>query len=153
MVQSASTIFAGGDIVSMSVTPDTNYKVSALSPAGQYDDASHTATFYMPVPGANTNFSVTFAVKAYTLTIAGCENGTVETVKADTRYDENDIVKLNVTPAWGYHLKTLTMNGNDIITSYIPAAPGLPVKPGKASFKMPAGDATVTATFEADPAP
>lgn len=54
----ASTIFAAGDIVSMSVTPAANYHVGALSPAGEYDDATHTATFYMPA--ANTNFEVTF---------------------------------------------------------------------------------------------
>lgn len=52
------TIFAAGDIVSMSVTPASGYKVGTLSPEGQYDDASHTATFYMPA--ADTNFSVTF---------------------------------------------------------------------------------------------
>ena len=55
----AATIFAANDIVSMSVTPDDGYHVGALSPAGEYDDATHTATFYMPA--ANTNFEVTFA--------------------------------------------------------------------------------------------
>lgn len=55
----AATIFAANDIVSMSVTPAAGYHVDTLSPAGEYDDASHTATFYMPA--ANTNFAVTFA--------------------------------------------------------------------------------------------
>ena len=58
----ASTIFAAGDIVSMSVTPAAGYHVGTLSPAGEYDDATHTATCYMPA--ANTNFSVTFEADA-----------------------------------------------------------------------------------------
>ena len=58
----ASTIFKAGDIVSMSVTPNDGYHVGALSPAGEYDDATHTATFYMPA--ANTNFEVTFEADA-----------------------------------------------------------------------------------------
>ena len=55
---SATTIFAAGDIVSMSVEPASGYHVGTLSPAGEYDDASHTATFYMPA--ADTEFSATF---------------------------------------------------------------------------------------------
>ena len=46
----------------MSVTPNDGYHVGALSPAGEYDDATHTATFYMPA--ANTNFEVTFEADA-----------------------------------------------------------------------------------------
>ena len=59
---SATAVFANGDIVSMSVEPDDGYHVDTLSPAGEYDDASHTATFYMPA--ADTEFSVTFVADA-----------------------------------------------------------------------------------------
>ena len=55
---SATSIFAENDIVSMSVTPAANYHVGTLSPAGEYDDATHTATFYMP--DEDTEFAVTF---------------------------------------------------------------------------------------------
>ena len=55
---SATSIFAENDIVSMSVTPDPGYTVDTLSPAGEYDDATHTATFYMP--DEDTEFAVTF---------------------------------------------------------------------------------------------
>ena len=55
---SANAVFAPNDIVSMSVTPANGYHVGTLSPAGEYDDATHTATFYMPA--ADTEFSVTF---------------------------------------------------------------------------------------------
>ena len=55
---SANAVFAPNDIVSMSVTPANGYHVGTLSPAGEYDDATHTATFYMPA--ADTQFSVTF---------------------------------------------------------------------------------------------
>ncbi len=56
---SATTVFAAGDVVSMSVEPAAGYHVATLNPAGEYDDASHTATFYMPA--ADTEFSATFA--------------------------------------------------------------------------------------------
>ena len=59
---SATSIFAENDIVSMSVTPAAGYHVGTLSPAGEYDDATHTATFYMP--DEDTEFAVTFAADA-----------------------------------------------------------------------------------------
>lgn len=84
---------------------------------------------------------------SYTVKIGDLENGRIETDADDGKAAEGDTVTLTVTPDKdnGYELKkgSLTYTVKD----------GKPVeatlgKDGKYTFTMPAGDVTVTATFE-----
>ena len=77
---------------------------------------------------------------AYNVTVSETENGKVEADKATAAEDET--VTLTVTPAEGFELDTLTVDGNDV-TDEVSAE-------GKYVFEMPAGDVVVTASFAAE---
>ena len=81
------------------------------------------------------NEPVPSAPAAYTVTVdSAITNGTVAADKASAA--EGDTVTLTVTPAEGYEIDTVAVNGTAIIA-----------KEGVYSFTMPAKDVTVTATF------
>ena len=95
----------------------------------------YSRTDFYSNDGGVTWVSVCAEVKqSYYVTVSESENGTVTAVEYAL---PNDIVALNVSPAHGYELETLTvMNGET------------PVEVANNAFTMPAGEVTVSATFK-----
>lgn len=155
---------AAKDVVTVTVTPNTNFKYTDGSLKATYTDGGtkkeindfkavdgkeNTYTFEMPA--ADVTVSAAFEpvkVETYSVTINPSDNGTVTADKtADLK--AGDTVTLTVTPADNmYTLAQLAKNGLVIKDSENTDVPYTTVEEGKTyTFEMPAADVTVTAQF------
>lgn len=155
---------AAKDVVTVTVTPNTNFKYTDGSLKATYTDGGtkkeindfkavdgkeNTYTFEMPA--ADVTVSAAFEpvkVETYSVTINPSDNGTVTADKtADLK--AGDTVILTVTPADDmYKLAQLAENGLVIKAGEntdVPYTAG--EKPNTYTFEMPAADVTVTAKF------
>ena len=145
------------ETVTLTAKPATGYALKAGSVKVTYKDADNTDktvevkpdtekanTYTFAMPAYPVNVSAEF-VKEYKVTAAPAENGTV-TVDPATAVEGTDVT-VTVTAADNYQLKadSLTYSyqiGEDKKTEK------LTLTDGKATFKMPAADVTVSAAFE-----
>ena len=155
---------AAKDVVTVTVTPNTNFKYTDGSLKATYTDGGtkkeindfkavdgkeNTYTFEMPA--ADVTVSAEFEpvkAKTYSVTINPSDNGTVTADKtADLK--AGDTVTLTVTPADNmYTLAQLAKNGLVIKDSENTDVPYTTVEEGKTyTFEMPAADVTVAAQF------
>ena len=145
------------ETVTLTAKPATGYALKAGSLKVTYKDADNTDktvevkagteanTYTFAMPAYPVNVSAEF-VKEYKVTAAPAENGTV-TVDPAAAVEGTDVT-VTVTAADNYQLKadSLTYSyqiGEDKKTEK------LTLTDGKATFKMPAADVTVSAVFEA----
>lgn len=155
---------AAKDVVTVTVTPNTNFKYTDGSLKATYTDGGtkkeindfkavdgkeNTYTFEMPA--ADVTVSAAFEpvkVETYSVAINSSNNGTV-TADKTTELKAGDTVTLTVTPADDmYTLAQLAKNGLVIKDSENTDVPYTTVEEGKTyTFEMPAADVTVTAQF------
>ena len=155
---------AAKDVVTVTVTPNTNFKYTDGSLKATYTDGGtkkeindfkavdgkeNTYTFEMPA--ADVTVSAAFEpvkVETYSVTINNSDHGKVEADKT-TELKAGDTVTLTVTPADDmYTLAQLAKNGLVIKDSENTDVPYTTVEEGKTyTFEMPAADVTVTAQF------
>lgn len=146
------------ETVTLTAKPATGYALKAGSVKVTYKDADNTDktvevkadtekanTYTFAMPAYPVNVSAEF-VKEYKVTAAPADNGTV-TVDLTAAVEGTDVT-VTVTAADNYQLKadSLTYSyqiGEDKKTEK------LTLTDGKATFKMPAADVTVSAVFEA----
>lgn len=146
------------ETVTLTAKPATGYALKAGSVKVTYKDADNTDktvevkpdtekanTYTFAMPAYPVNVSAEF-VKEYKVTAAPAENGTV-TVDPTAAVEGTDVT-VTVKAADNYQLKadSLTYSyqiGEDKKTEK------LTLTDGKATFKMPAADVTVSAEFEA----
>ena len=144
------------ETVTLTAKPATGYALKAGSVKVTYKDADNTEkpvevkagteanTYTFAMPAYPVNVSAEF-VKEYKVTAAPADNGTV-TVDPTAAVEGTDVT-VTVTAADNYQLKadSLTYSyqiGEDKKTEK------LTLTEGKATFKMPAADVTVSAAFE-----
>ena len=155
---------AAKDAVTVTVTPNTNFKYTDGSLKATYTDGGtkkeindfkavdgkeNTYTFEMPA--ADVTVSAAFEaveVKTYSVTINSSDNGTV-TADKTTDLKAGDTVTLTVSPADdSYKLAQLAENGLVIKAGENTDIQYKTVEKGKTyTFEMPAADVTVTAQF------
>lgn len=155
---------AAKDVVTVTVTPNTNFKYTDGSLEATYTDGGtkkeindfkavdgkeNTYTFEMPA--ADVTVSAAFEpvkVETYSVTIKSSDYGEVKADKT-TELKAGDTVTLTVTPADNmYTLAQLAKNGLVIKDSENTDVPYTTVEEGKTyTFEMPAADVTVTAQF------
>lgn len=155
---------AAKDVVTVTVTPNTNFKYTDGSLKATYTDGGtkkeindfkavdgkeNTYTFEMPA--ADVTVSAEFEpvkAKTYSVTINNSDHGKVEADKI-TDVEAGDTVTLTVTPADDmYTLAQLAKNGLVIKDSKNTDVPYTTVEEGKTyTFEMPAADVTVAAQF------
>lgn len=155
---------AAKDVVTVTVTPNTNFKYTDGSLKATYTDGGtkkeindfkavdgkeNTYTFEMPA--ADVTVSAEFeAVKAktYSVTINSSDHGKV-TADKNTDVEAGKTVTLTVEPDNNaYTLAQLAKNGLVIKDSENTDVPYTTVEEGKTyTFEMPAADVTVTAQF------
>lgn len=155
---------AAKDVVTVTVTPNTNFKYTDGSLKATYTDGGtkkeindfkavdgkeNTYTFEMPA--ADVTVSAAFEpvkVETYSVTINPSDNGTV-TADKTTDLKAGETVTLTVEPADNmYTLAQLEENGLVIKAGEntdVPYTAG--EKPNTYTFEMPAADVTVTAKF------
>ena len=156
---------AAKDAVTVTVTPNTNFKYTDGSLKATYTDGGtkkeindfkavdgkeNTYTFEMPA--ADVTVSAAFEpvkVETYSVTINPSDNGTV-TADKTTDLKAGDTVTLTVTPADDmYKLAQLEEKGLAIKAGESTDVPYTTVEEGKTyTFEMPAADVTVTARFK-----
>jgi uncharacterized repeat protein (TIGR02543 family) len=128
-----------GETVTLTVTPAEGYKVSDV----QVDGVSLNAVegvYSFVMPDKAVTVSATFErlpVVEYNITIAEMQNGSVTADKEKAA--EGELVTLTVSPADGYKLNDIQVNGTS-----------LNAEGGVYSFNMPAENVTITATFVED---
>lgn len=155
---------AAKDVVTVTVTPNTNFKYTDGSLKATYTDGGtkkeindfkavdgkeNTYTFEMPA--ADVTVSAEFEpvkAKTYSVTINNSDHGKVEADKI-TDVEAGNTVTLTVTPADDmYTLAQLAKNGLVIKDSENTDVPYTTVEEGKTyTFEMPAADVTVAAQF------
>lgn len=115
-----------GKNIELIVTPAKGYELDTLTVNGT---AIEGTSFVMPE--ANVTVAATFKKSTYTVTVTSSEGGKAEADK--TTAQMGDTVKITATPANGYKLSSITVNGTAITG---------------ASFEMSAENAAVVVTFK-----
>lgn len=138
-----------GDTVNLTVAPNKDYEIDKL----YYKDGLSTDEHIIEnnsfvMPASSVVVYATFKQKTpptpekNSVTIASeIQNGSVSA--NPTSAAEGETVKLTVTPAEGFEIGSVTMNGQVLSAG----------SDGTYSFKMPAGDANVSASFKKTPDP
>ncbi|MCD8179868.1 MAG: DUF4978 domain-containing protein [Firmicutes bacterium] len=140
--QSDNSKIISGTEVTLTVTPDTGYKLSSLVVGGENVTDSVSDEAYTFTMTADTEVSAVFEEKMYyTVSLpSNTEHGAV-TIESGAESDNKAVsgtkITLAVTPDDGYRIKTLTYsyNGESYNIKYLKA------------FEMPDADVTVTAEF------
>ncbi len=126
VVTPSVTSAAAGTTVTVTVTPNTGYKLSELKMNGT--DIKESRSFTMPAE--NAVITAAFVAETYTVSVGACENGAVSVGASSASFGST--VTVTATPDPGYELVTVKVNGTPI--------DGL-------QFTMPAEKVTVTAEF------
>ena len=149
---------AEGATVTVKVTPDAGYALKENGLKVTYTDADNKEqtvevkagteanTYTFAMPAYPVNVSAEF-VKEYKVTVADTANKNGETKVSATAAVEGTEVTVTVKAADNYQLKADSLtysykSGEDTKTEK------LTLTDGKATFKMPAADVTVSAAFE-----
>ena len=143
----ASPASAGsGEDVTLTVTPNTGYRIGAVSVneetsgnAVAVTEEGQSRTFSMPA--ANVAVTASFAKEYAVKQADGIENGTL-TISSTTALEFDDVT-ITVEPGEGYQLTEGSLKVNDGAVS-VKAGSGA----NEYTFEMPDGDATVSAAFE-----
>lgn len=136
---SPSGVVAPGATVTVTATPNEGYELDKIS-ATQADGTAVTVsgnTFTMP--SANVTVTATFKLKTYTVTVGSVTNGTVAVDK--TSGNMGDTITITATPNTGFNLSAFS------VTDASGKAITVTKDGNKATFKMPASNVTVSATF------
>lgn len=133
-----SSALAGAE-VSLTITPNTGYRLATLTVSGASGEVSVTNNRFT-MPNESVTVSAVFAENNHTVGIAdNITNGTVNA--APTSAKEGDEVTLTATPATGYVLGSYTVTKES----------GGTVTVTDNKFRMPNEAVTVDATFEQIP--
>ena len=133
-----------GDTVTVTITPDEGYMLDTVTGTDDwtYDETTGTGTFTMPAE--DVTLSVTFRElpppTQYNIKTLITGEGTVS---VPAKAAEGETVTVTATPATGYTLRALKVNGQDVTAAYLTS--------GSYSFTMPASSVTVEAVFDEVP--
>ena len=135
-----------GAVIKLTVTPDEGYELDTIKANcvidGHEEEIDMGEEYKFMMPNAEVFVTATFkksVEKHYTVTIVNpIEHGKI-TVDKNSELSEGDLVNITVTPDEGYELETLIVKdeGTNLVTMETPT-----------SFKMPAANVNVDATFK-----
>ena len=135
-----------GAVIKLTVTPDEGYELDTIKANcvidGHEEEIDMGEEYKFMMPNAEVVVTATFkksVEKHYTVTIVNpIEHGKI-TVDKNSELSEGDLVNITVTPDEGYELETLIVKdeGTNLVTMETPT-----------SFKMPAANVNVDATFK-----
>lgn len=124
-----------GEEVKLTITPDTGYKLSTLTVIDENNQELNITDGSFTMPDCAVNVSATFEQKSFSITYAETDCGWIHGAYS-ANYD--DEIELNITPASGYEIDTLTVTDDNENV--------IPVTDNK--FSMPDSDVTVSVTFK-----
>ena len=124
-----------GEEITLDVTPETGYKLKALSVKDDSDNNIEIKGNTFTMPAGDVTISASFEEKEFDITYENFENGNIIGAYSANYGDE---VELEIYPYGGFELDTLTVkDANENI---------IPVENNK--FTMPASSVTVSASFK-----
>jgi len=131
-----------GDTVTVTVTPkDNNYGLEKLTYTDADNNTVEIENNQFTMPESKVTINATFKYTGtYDITVNDSENGSV-TANTD-KAAEDTTVTLTVAPDADYELDTLKVNDGDVDVTPVEG------ETNKYTFAMPAGNATVSATFK-----
>ncbi len=121
-----------GDTITVTVTPDAGYTVSAIKVNGT---AISGNSF---VVTENSEVTVELTANQYLIAVSSSENGSV--IPNKTTAIVGEIITLTISPNATYGLESLTIKNGDL--NVLGTIDG-----NTATFTMPAGNVTISATF------
>ncbi len=124
-----------GEEVTLTITPDTGYKLSTLTVKDENSSDVEVSNNKFVMPDSAVTVTATFEAKSYDITYEETDSGWVKGAYS-ANYD--DEIELNITPASGYEIDTLTVTDDNENV--------IPVTDNK--FSMPDSDVTVSVTFK-----
>jgi len=127
---------ATGEEVTLTVTPNENYQLSALYVNGQAVSVGENGTVTVPMVKEGLIVSGVFAKKSASITITNTKGGTIY-ASPSTEASIGDDVEIEVQPDAGYELDKLLVNGEEVAVSN-----------GFADVKMVEGGLTITAVWK-----
>ncbi len=128
-----------GEIVTVTITPNEGYELDSVTGAPEtWNLSGNTGTFTMPAEAVtlSVTFKETPPAHQYNITKTVTGNGTIT---APAKATEGESVTLTVTPAEGYALRALKVDGRDVTAS---------VSENSYTFIMPGYAITVEAVFD-----
>ena len=129
---SEATVAQEGDTVTVEVTPNTGYKLVALTA----DDADILTPMSFTMPDNAVTVVATIVAKDYSVSVSSVTNGTLS---ASVPYaDAGETITVTASPAEGYYTDSLSYNDGSSDTDI-----------AGTSFVMPGADVTVNAAFTA----
>ena len=96
-----------GDLISLSVSPDIGFEIDSILINGEKQS---DLSFIMPAE--NVTVSVTFRKSIYSISVKISDYGNVEVDKSSANY--SDIVTIITTPAEGFTVDSIKINGKEI---------------------------------------
>lgn len=125
-----------GEDVTLTITPDTNYHLSALYVNGNAVSVGESGTVVVKMVKTGLIVSGVFAKKRAPITVTDTKGGTIyATPRTDAAIGEE--VEIEVYPDDGYELGKLLVNGEEVL-----------VEDGYAVVEMVEGGLTITATWK-----
>ena len=139
--------FKAGVEITLTNIPDPGYELDEyiVYKTGEPTTLVTVTDGKFTMPAYDVTVSATFklipVVEMFTVTLGSYEHGTVAFIEPNegNKYEAGAEVRLSVTPAEGYELEAISLEGIDL---------EIPVVDGVASFNMPAQNVTVLATFK-----
>lgn len=125
-----------GEDVTLTVTPDTDYHLSALYVNGNAVSVGENGTVVVKMVKKGLVVSGIFAKKSAPITVTDTKGGIIYTTPT-TSAPIGDEVEIDVYPDAGYALDKLLVNGEEVL-----------VEDGYAVVKMVEGGLTITATWK-----
>ena len=122
----SKTSAAQGDEITVTTTPATGYALDKITVNGTAISGNK-----FTMPAKNTTVAVTFKKVSYSVSLSSVSNGTASLSKTSAYY--GDEITVTTTPATGYVLDKITVNGTAISGN---------------KFTMPAKNTTVAVTFK-----
>ncbi|MGN0748523.1 MAG: leucine-rich repeat protein [Christensenellales bacterium] len=121
-----------GDTITVTVTPDAGYTVSAIKVNGT---AISGNSF---VVTENSEVTVELTANQYSIEVSSSENGSV--IPDKTTAIVGELITLTISPDATYNIETLTIKNGDLDIARS-------VDGNTVTFAMPAGSVTISATF------
>lgn len=125
-----------GEDVTLTVTPDTNYHLSALYVNGNAVSVGESGTVVVKMVKTGLIVSGIFAKKSAPITVTDTKGGTIYATPT-TSAAIGEQVDIEVYPDDGYELDKLLVNGEEVL-----------VEDGYACVEMVEGGLTITATWK-----
>lgn len=109
-----------GETITVHVHPYSGYELDTLTVTGAELNKSNN-TFTMPA--SDVTIYATFKVAEYSVTATAGTNGSITVSQpnntiSNEKYVYDELVTVTVTPAGGYYLESLTVNGSPVYPDY-----------------------------------